>query len=229
MSPAETAHALIGILSNPETCLKMGVAGRKRAEQFYSMTAMLGAYRDLYHKLARKPLPPAAARECSRWNIPNTCSACFCGMPMPLSVTVNCTHAPCACADRCTRSGLGERISLALAGLRRYGLLASDRLHSARRAGRSSCKSKADRVSALLVEELVLPPRPFALKHVPVQKCKRGRSIKLASLVRVWARGCPCHPRLGFPGRHDNAGLYRPDPRPGRMRRTGALGAFSLQ
>ena len=60
-SDLETAHALIGILSNPETCVKMGVAGRKRAEQFYSMTAMLGAYRDLYHKLARKPLPPAAA------------------------------------------------------------------------------------------------------------------------------------------------------------------------
>jgi len=59
MSPAETAHALIGILSNPETCVKMGVAGRKRAEQFYSMTAMLGAYRDLYHQLAGKPLPPA--------------------------------------------------------------------------------------------------------------------------------------------------------------------------
>jgi len=57
MSPAETAHALIGILSNPETCVKMGVAGRKRAEQFYSMTAMLGAYRDLYHQLAGKPLP----------------------------------------------------------------------------------------------------------------------------------------------------------------------------
>jgi polysaccharide biosynthesis protein PelF len=61
MSPAETAHALIAILSNPETCVKMGVAGRKRAEQFYSMTAMLGAYRDLYHKLAGKPAPSAAA------------------------------------------------------------------------------------------------------------------------------------------------------------------------
>ena len=61
MSPAETAHALIGILSNPETCVKMGVAARKRAEQFYGMNTMLGAYRELYHKLARKPLPPAAA------------------------------------------------------------------------------------------------------------------------------------------------------------------------
>jgi polysaccharide biosynthesis protein PelF len=60
MSPAETAHALIAILSNPETCVKMGVAGRKRAEQFYSMTAMLGAYRDLYHKLAGKPVPSTA-------------------------------------------------------------------------------------------------------------------------------------------------------------------------
>ena len=60
MSPAETAHALIGILSNPETCVKMGVAGRRRAEEFYSMTAMLGAYRDLYHQLAGKPVPAPA-------------------------------------------------------------------------------------------------------------------------------------------------------------------------
>lgn len=55
MSPAETAHALIGILSNPETCVKMGVAGRKRAEQFYGMTTMLGDYRDLYSQLGGKP------------------------------------------------------------------------------------------------------------------------------------------------------------------------------
>ncbi|NBV22023.1 MAG: DUF3492 domain-containing protein [Proteobacteria bacterium] len=61
MSPAETAHALIGILSNPETCVKMGIAGRQRAEQFYSMTSMLGAYRELYHQLAGKPVPPPAA------------------------------------------------------------------------------------------------------------------------------------------------------------------------
>jgi len=57
MSPAETAHALIAILSNPETCVKMGVAGRKRAEQFYSMTAMLGDYRGLYDELAGKKPP----------------------------------------------------------------------------------------------------------------------------------------------------------------------------
>ncbi len=64
MSPAETAHALIGILSNPETCVKMGVAGRKRAEQFYGMTTMLGDYRDLYGELAGKKVvrtAPAAA------------------------------------------------------------------------------------------------------------------------------------------------------------------------
>ena len=65
MSPAETAHALIAILSNPETCVKMGVAARKRAEQFYGMTTMLGDYRDLYNELAgkppvrTKPAPPA--------------------------------------------------------------------------------------------------------------------------------------------------------------------------
>ena len=60
MSPAETAHALIAILSNPETMVKMGVAGRQRAEQFYSMTAMLDAYRGIYNELAgRKPAPVA--------------------------------------------------------------------------------------------------------------------------------------------------------------------------
>ena len=33
----------------------MGVAARKRAEQFYGMTTMLGDYRDLYNELAGKP------------------------------------------------------------------------------------------------------------------------------------------------------------------------------
>lgn len=61
MSPAETAHALIAILSNPETCVKMGVAGRKRAEQFYSMTAMLNDYRGLYDQLAERKASPASA------------------------------------------------------------------------------------------------------------------------------------------------------------------------
>lgn len=61
MSPAETAHSLIAILSNPETVVKMGVAGRQRAEQFYSMTEMLGAYRGFYTRLLRKKVSQAAS------------------------------------------------------------------------------------------------------------------------------------------------------------------------
>lgn len=48
MSPAETANALVSILENPETLKKMSIAGRQRTEQFYSMTQMLDAYRQLY-------------------------------------------------------------------------------------------------------------------------------------------------------------------------------------
>lgn len=48
MSPADTAHALIGILNHPGTVQRMGLAGRKRTEQFYTMSKMLEDYRALY-------------------------------------------------------------------------------------------------------------------------------------------------------------------------------------
>lgn len=48
MSAAETANALISILENPETVLKMAKAARTRTEQFYSMKQMLDSYRNLY-------------------------------------------------------------------------------------------------------------------------------------------------------------------------------------
>lgn len=48
LSPAETAEALLSILRDPATVRRMGAAGRRRAEQFYSMDRMLGSYRDLY-------------------------------------------------------------------------------------------------------------------------------------------------------------------------------------
>ena len=48
MNPAETAHALISILENPETVTKMAIAARTRTEQFYSMKQMLEAYHRLY-------------------------------------------------------------------------------------------------------------------------------------------------------------------------------------
>jgi glycosyltransferase involved in cell wall biosynthesis len=50
MSPPETANAIVSILENPATLRRMGVAGRQRAEQFYSMTHMLDSYRDLYRQ-----------------------------------------------------------------------------------------------------------------------------------------------------------------------------------
>ena len=55
LSPPETANALVAILSDPHLVLKMGTTGRKRAEQFYSMTKMLGSYRELYQRAARQP------------------------------------------------------------------------------------------------------------------------------------------------------------------------------
>ncbi|MBI3876621.1 MAG: GT4 family glycosyltransferase PelF [Verrucomicrobia bacterium] len=51
LSPAETANGLLSILTDPGQMRRMSTAGRKRAEQFYSMGSMLGAYRDLYAQL----------------------------------------------------------------------------------------------------------------------------------------------------------------------------------
>lgn len=48
MSSAETANALISILENPETMLRMAKAARERTERFYTMKQMLDAYRKLY-------------------------------------------------------------------------------------------------------------------------------------------------------------------------------------
>ena len=53
LSPPETANALASILQDAPLVLKMGTAGRKRAEQFYSMTQMLASYRGLYQRLPR--------------------------------------------------------------------------------------------------------------------------------------------------------------------------------
>jgi polysaccharide biosynthesis protein PelF len=48
MNSAETAHALISILQNPETVRKMAKAARDRTEQFYSMKKMLSDYHQIY-------------------------------------------------------------------------------------------------------------------------------------------------------------------------------------
>ncbi len=55
MSPPETANALISILENPGNVQRMGLAGRKRTEQFYTMEQMLDAYRNFYQRMATKP------------------------------------------------------------------------------------------------------------------------------------------------------------------------------
>lgn len=61
LSPAETASALIALLKDPEQVRKCGAAGRKRAEQFYSMKMMLDAYRDLYRTYVPEAGPSASA------------------------------------------------------------------------------------------------------------------------------------------------------------------------
>jgi glycosyltransferase involved in cell wall biosynthesis len=64
LSPPETANALISILQSPEQVRRMGAAGRKRAENHYSMKSMLGYYSDLYRRLSERgggKLAPEAA------------------------------------------------------------------------------------------------------------------------------------------------------------------------
>lgn len=63
MSPAETAHALISILQNPENVRRMARAARERTEKFYSMKQMLDAYRKLYQgKAVDEGLEPRPER-----------------------------------------------------------------------------------------------------------------------------------------------------------------------
>ncbi len=50
LSPAETAAALVSILEDPEMVRQMGDAGRRRAEEHYSMAKMIGSYRVLYRR-----------------------------------------------------------------------------------------------------------------------------------------------------------------------------------
>lgn len=49
--PAAFAHALSTYVVTPNTLAQHGMAGRKRAEDIYSVEAMLGAYTGLYDKL----------------------------------------------------------------------------------------------------------------------------------------------------------------------------------
>jgi len=54
LSPAETANALVTILQNPPMVRQMGDAGRRRAQEHYSMSKMLNAYRELYQRTAAR-------------------------------------------------------------------------------------------------------------------------------------------------------------------------------
>ena len=50
LSPIETANALVTILQDPEMVRQMGDAGRRRAQEHYSMSKMLESYRVLYDR-----------------------------------------------------------------------------------------------------------------------------------------------------------------------------------
>jgi polysaccharide biosynthesis protein PelF len=54
LSPQETGAALIHILGNPPLWRQLGAAGRRRAEEFYTMERMLDSYRSLYRDLIGK-------------------------------------------------------------------------------------------------------------------------------------------------------------------------------
>ncbi|MGB0579788.1 MAG: tetratricopeptide repeat protein [Limisphaerales bacterium] len=63
MNPAETANALVSILENPETVLRMAKAARERTEKFYTMSQMLDSYRKLYKgKAVEEGLEPRSDR-----------------------------------------------------------------------------------------------------------------------------------------------------------------------
>jgi glycosyltransferase involved in cell wall biosynthesis len=45
------AASIAGLAGDPVRAAAMGAAGRERAEQFFSLSAMVGAYRQLYDRL----------------------------------------------------------------------------------------------------------------------------------------------------------------------------------
>ena len=56
-SPAETAAALQNMLTNPELLREMGVAGRHRAERYYTQKALLARYHQVYTNHSWSPRP----------------------------------------------------------------------------------------------------------------------------------------------------------------------------
>ena len=52
--PEDLANAVAGVLADSQAAHNMGLAGRARVLERFSLGAMLGAYANLYRKLARK-------------------------------------------------------------------------------------------------------------------------------------------------------------------------------
>ena len=55
MNSEAMAQAILRLLRNPERMKRMGQAGRKRVESYYSRQDMLNAYRDIYERLKEEP------------------------------------------------------------------------------------------------------------------------------------------------------------------------------
>lgn len=54
LSPQETALALVSVLENPAVWRQLGATGRVRVEKYYSMSRLLGSYRELYLQYGAK-------------------------------------------------------------------------------------------------------------------------------------------------------------------------------
>jgi len=62
-SPLDTADAVLRVIANAENLLRMGQAGRIRAERHYRQSEIMGKYRRFYtdHAWSATPAQPAAA------------------------------------------------------------------------------------------------------------------------------------------------------------------------
>jgi glycosyltransferase involved in cell wall biosynthesis len=55
-SPSETAAALQKLITNPSLLREMGAAGRKRAESYYTQSALLTRYHQVYTDHSWSPM-----------------------------------------------------------------------------------------------------------------------------------------------------------------------------